>query len=137
MIEDKLQQVAGSLLSYGFLLNSFMRSADAKVVADAEKIIAVSEEVAAIFGYHPSEIIGQPVEALLPDSLREIHKQHRTGYNRHPKNRPMGAGAILRGRHKNGREFQVIVNLNRYIDTSGLLVEATIRVVEETTQDGT
>lgn len=126
-----LETAARPFLSYSFLFKSWMRSSDAKIISDGDKIIAVNEEVCATFGYHPSELIGQSVDLLVPEAVRSKHKGFREGYVRHPRNRPMGAGGTLKGRHKKGHEFPVVINLIYNTDTNETLIEATVRRVED------
>ncbi len=126
-----LETAARPFLSYSFLFKSWMRSSDAKIISDGEKIIAVNEEVCATFGYHPSELIGQSVDILVPESIRPKHKGFREGYVKHPRNRPMGAGGVLKGKHKKGHEFPVVINLIYNTDTNETLIEATVRRVED------
>jgi PAS domain S-box-containing protein len=126
-----LETAARPLLSYSFLFKAWMRSSDAKIISDGETIFAVNEEVCATFGYHPSQLLRQCIDMLLPDSLRSEHKKYREGYVRHPKNRPMGAGGALKARHKNGSEFPVVINLLYNTDTDETLIEATIRRIDD------
>ena len=126
-----LETAARPFLSYSFLFKSWMRSSDAKIISDGEKIIAVNEEVCATFGYHPSELIGASIDILVPESVRPKHKGFREGYVNHPRNRPMGAGGVLKGRHKKGHEFPVVINLIYNTDTNETLIEATVRRVED------
>ena len=55
-----------------------------------------------LFGYQPAELIGQPIEVLIPEDLRSRHTQHRKGYFEKPKARPMGLGMELYARKKKG-----------------------------------
>lgn len=126
-----LETAARPFLSYSFLFKSWMRSSDAKIISDGEKIIAVNEEVCATFGYHPGELIGQGIDMLVPESVRPKHKGFREGYVRHPRNRPMGAGGVLKARHKRGREFSVVINLLYNTDATETLIEVTIRRVDD------
>lgn len=126
-----LETAARPFLSYSFLFKSWMRSSDAKIISDGERIIAVNEEVCATFGYHPSELIGQPIDTLVPEVIRSKHKGFRESYVRHPKNRPMSAGGTLKARHKKGHEFPVVINLIYNTDTNETLIEATVRRVED------
>lgn len=128
---DLLESAARQFLSYSFLFKSWMRSCDAKVVSDGDKIIAVNEETTAMFGYHSSELIGREVDMLVPEELRPQHRQHRQGYKRHPKNRPMSAGAVLKARHKDGSEFPAVINLLYDTEPNETLIEATIRRVND------
>lgn len=127
---DKLEQTAKSLLPYGFLLNSWLKSADAKIAVDKEgNILAISEEAMPLFHYHPSEVVGRPIEILVPASAGSAHKEHRDGYMNRPRHRAMGEKMNLHGRRKDGSEFPCVINLVYYYDPEGLWVEATIRML--------
>src|ERR1041385_17030 len=127
---DKLEQSAKGLLPYGFLLNSWLKSADAKIAVDGQgQIIAISEEASPLFHYHPSEVVGKPIELLVPAALAEAHKAHRTGYIERPRHRAMGEKLDLHGRRKDGSEFPCVINLVYYYDSEGLWVEATVRIL--------
>jgi PAS domain S-box-containing protein len=67
-----------------------------------------------LFGYGPAELIGKPVEELLPGNLRSRHAHHRENYFERPKARPMGLGMELRARRKNGEIFPVAISLGHY-----------------------
>jgi len=69
-----------------------------------------------LFGYSRSELIGQSIEILLPESLRKLHAKYRAEYNANPRTRPMGEGMDLVARRKDGSEFQVEISLS-YIKT--------------------
>jgi PAS domain S-box-containing protein len=69
-----------------------------------------------LFGYEPAELIGNPIEVLIPESLRQQHTHHRETYFHKPRTRPMGVGMELYARKKNGDVFRsrsawVIMNL--------------------------
>lgn len=67
-----------------------------------------------MFGYENVELIGQPVEILIPESLRKKHVHHREGYFERPKARPMGSGLELYAHKKDGEEFPVEISLGHY-----------------------
>jgi PAS domain S-box-containing protein len=67
-----------------------------------------------MFGYDVHELIGQPVEILIPESLRHNHQHHRDSYFHKPKARPMGLGMELKGRKKDGSIFHVEISLGHY-----------------------
>jgi len=67
-----------------------------------------------IFGYTNAELIGRPVEILIPDALKKKHVKHREGYFAHPKARPMGYGMNLFARRKDGLAFPVEISLGHY-----------------------
>lgn len=76
-----------------------------------------------LFGYEKAELIGQPVEILVPEVFRKSHVQHREGYFKKPKARPMGYGLNLFARKKDGTQFPVEISLGHYLlDTERLAV---------------
>jgi PAS domain S-box-containing protein len=103
-------------------------SPDATVVVDASgTVVFANAQIAETFGYEPAELIGQPVEKLLPERFRDAHPHHRERFGQYPKPRPMGAGLALHGLHKNGREFPVEISLSPVAATEGFLVVAAVR----------
>jgi PAS domain S-box-containing protein len=88
------------------------------VVADAAgHIVLVNARTEAMFGYARAELIGQPIEVLIPGPLRERHVAHRATYMAAPRTRSMGRGLDLAGLKKDGTEFPVEVSLS-YVETS-------------------
>lgn len=67
-----------------------------------------------LFGYGTSELIGQPVEVLIPQAFRNKHVHHREGYFKKPKARAMGYGLNLFAQRKDGVEFPVEISLGHY-----------------------
>jgi len=84
------------------------------VVDEHGRINLVNPKAENIFGYDNAELIGQRVESLMPQSIRAIHEQYRTGYFKRPKVREMGIGLDLHARHKDGSEFPVEISLGHY-----------------------
>ena len=78
------------------------------------------------FGYSRAELIGAPVEVLLPEALKSVHKAHRTGYLTHPQTRQMGVGRELVARRKNGSEFPVEIGLTEVDTQDGPMVLASV-----------
>ena len=110
----------------------FEFSPDAIVIADdSGKILQVNSQLLQLFGYSARELIGQPVETLLPDRYRERHLAHRGNFHAEPRKRPMGANLDLLGRRKNGSEFVVDIMLNPVALGEGRAVLAVIRDVTE------
>ena len=103
---------------------------DAIVAVDARgRIHLVNHQAEALFGYSRAELIGQPVEMLIPDSARSAHPGHRASYFANPSSRPMGAGLELAARRKDGSEFPVDISLSSSVIDDGVIVTATVRDV--------
>jgi PAS domain S-box-containing protein len=79
-----------------------------------------------LFGYSRGELVGQSVELLLPESLRDQHVQLRELFMQETAARPMGEGRSLSARHKSGRHFGVEVGLNPVIVGKESIVIASI-----------
>ncbi len=85
---------------------------DATLIADKEgKIVLVNAVAEQLFGFTKSEMIGQPIEIVIPARYHQSHTKHRTNYAAKPHVRLMGAGIELRGICKNGREFPAEISL--------------------------
>ena len=106
----------------------FEYSPDAIVVTDPEgKIAELNAQVEKVFGYSRAELLGQPVEILIPERFRSTHPNHRAKYGAHRTARPMGAGLELFGQRKNGSEFPVDIMLGPIEGAEGSVVLAVIR----------
>jgi PAS domain S-box-containing protein len=83
------------------------------------------------FGYSRTELLGQPIELLVPERYRVVHAGHRQKYNAAPAPRAMGAGLELYGRRKDGSEFPADIQLNTIETDEGQLVLTVTRDVTE------
>ncbi len=110
----------------------FASSPDAIVVVDREGcILKLNPQIESLFGYSCSELLGRPVEILIPERFRPLHSTHRRDYSNEPRARPMGAGLELYGRRKDGSEFPVDVMLSPVETGGGRFVLGVIRDVTE------
>jgi two-component system, cell cycle sensor histidine kinase and response regulator CckA len=105
---------------------------DAVVIVDARgDVVFVNAQCEALFGYDRDELVGHPVELLVPQSVRVIHPSHRANYMGEPAVRPMGAGLDLTARRKDGTEFPADIALSSLETPNGLYVSAFVRDVTE------
>jgi hypothetical protein len=95
------------------------------------RITLVNAAAERMFGYDHDELIGQTLEVLLPDRIREIHREHRAGYFGGPRVRPMGSGLDLAGRRKDGTEFPVEISLSYVQAPEGMTAMALITDITE------
>jgi PAS domain S-box-containing protein len=108
---------------------------DAMVIVDgAGTIVLVNTQAERLFGYERREMLGQPVEMLVPSSARQSHHVLRDGYLAEPHVRPMGADLALRARRKDGTEMPVEISLSPLETAEGCLVTAAIRDVTDRRQ---
>jgi two-component system, cell cycle sensor histidine kinase and response regulator CckA len=105
---------------------------DAMVIAGNEgRIILVNSQTEKLFGYQREELLGQPVEVLVPERFWNHHRKHRGNYMVNPQARAMGAGTELYGVKKDGTEFPVEISLSPQQTEDGILVSSTIRDITE------
>jgi len=82
------------------------------IVSDEGRIVRINAEAERMFGYPRQELLGQPLEILLPARLRDTHAKCREKYTSSPCTRPMGAMRDMLARRRDGREFFVDVSLS-------------------------
>jgi PAS domain S-box-containing protein len=105
---------------------------DAMVIADREnRIVLVNAQAERLFGYTKQELIGQPVEILLPEDARDSHAQHAATYFALPHTRRMGTGLEFSGRRKDGTVFPAEISLGPLETEDGTLVSTAIRDVTD------
>ena len=105
---------------------------DAMVIADARgQIEFVNIQTEKVFGYLRSELVGQPIEILIPERFRKTHVGHRNRFVAEPTFRPMGSGLQLYGRRKDGSEIAIEVSLSPLATPDGTVVSAAIRDITE------
>jgi PAS domain S-box-containing protein len=108
---------------------------DAIVIVDQKGLIQlINAQTEKLFGYTRAELIGAPVETLVPQCFRGRHWSHREGYAQSPQPRSMGAGLELYGRRKDGTEFPIEISLSPLETAEGTLLCSAIRDVTQRKQ---
>ena len=96
------------------LLQAFFESAVEGIIAVNRDgaIVLANARAEAMFGYGPGELLKQPLDVLVPDRMKDLHRRHVTAYFEKPRARPMGLGMSLAGCRKDGSEFPIEVSLS-------------------------
>ena len=106
---------------------------DAIVIVDeAGSMVLVNGQTEKLFGYSRQELLGQPVEILLPERYRTLHPAHRQTFTDRPTLRSVDVGLELSGRAKDGTEFPTEILLSPLQTDEGILISAAIRDVTRT-----
>jgi PAS domain S-box-containing protein len=127
--DDFPSPALGSEMPFRELLRA---TPDAMLVADLDGLIVLANDrVVDVFGYRPEELLGQPIEVLVPARLRGGHAAHRQRYQGTPTPRPMGSELALSGVRRDGSEFPVEISLSPLHTTQRTLVLAAVRDVTE------
>jgi PAS domain S-box-containing protein len=102
------------------------------VMVDGEGVIALANaKTEQVFRYPRAELLGQPVEMLVPERFRRQHPGLRAAFFKNPAARPMGAGRDLYGRKQNGSEFPIEIGLNPIDTDEGTMVLSAIIDITE------
>jgi anti-anti-sigma factor len=101
------------------------------LTADDGEIVLVNRRCAEMFGYERAELVGRPIEALVPSDMQAAHREYRIAYEQAPQVRPMGERAQLVGLRKDGATFPVGISLNPVSTATGHFILAVIRDTTE------
>lgn len=105
---------------------------DGIVIVDGAGVIeTVNSQMEELFGYDRKELIGRPIEMLIPERFRQQHVAHRQAYTAAPRARSMGPDLDLFGLRKDGTTFPIDVSLNALQTETGVSVIASVRDVTE------
>lgn len=103
---------------------------DAVLVHDeAGAVVCMNTQVERLFGYTRQELLGQPLEHLMPERCRQRSQAHRASAVMQPRPEPMDPGLVLSGLHKEGHEFPVEISLRPLHTPDGLLLISTVRAI--------
>ncbi|MCB1887277.1 MAG: PAS domain-containing protein [Rhodocyclaceae bacterium] len=111
------------------------RLPDATILTNGQgEIVQVNQLAEDLFGYAAGTMTGRPIEDLIPDDIREQHRQQRRAYYRAPNARPMGRpGLSLIGVRRDGSTFSADIAIGPIPSASGSLYVATVRAAKEQT----
>jgi diguanylate cyclase (GGDEF)-like protein/PAS domain S-box-containing protein len=105
---------------------------DGLVISDAKgRIILANNQAETMFGYSGDELLGEPIELLLPERFRASHTEQRAAYASSPAIRRMGSGIELVAQRRDGTEFPVEIALSPLTTEFG---ECTIAIVRDATE---
>ncbi|MCC6915250.1 MAG: ABC transporter substrate-binding protein, partial [Rhodospirillaceae bacterium] len=132
--EEELQETQRKLVeAQQQYIDLFEFAPDGLVLTDRQGIIKlVNQQAEIIFGWPREEILGQPIETLMPMGARNMHNQYRENFFKVSARRQMAAGLrSLQGRRKDGTEFPAEIDLAPVTSRQGLMVAAVVRDVTQ------
>ncbi len=114
------------------LFRIFEYAPDAILLVDGNgQIVKTNAQAEVMFGYQREELVGEPIELLIPQRYARQHVAHRSGYLAAPRTRTMGAGLDLFGRRRDGTEVPVDIMLSPLDVAEHPLVLGVVRDVTE------
>ena len=107
-------------------------AADATLVVDWDGIIRhANRRTAEVLGWQPTELVGQPVEVLVPEAIRSVHTHHRSGFAGSPRPRMMGHGLELTAVHRDGHTVPVEIALSPQATEEEQLIVVSVRDITD------
>lgn len=128
----ELAEEPSGLHSEDWYQQVFETAPDAMVILGADEVIRfVNQQTERLFGHARADLLGQRLDVLIPERLREGHAKHVARYFERPAARPMGSGLELLGRRADGSEIAIEVSLSPVRTKHGMLVSAAIRDISQ------
>lgn len=101
-------------------------------VDESQRIVFCNKATERIFGYSPDDLLGQPLDLLLPQGVVEKHRQHLRDFSAGAEgSRSLGERKPLRGRRKDGTEFPALIGISRYVESNRVLFTAVLSDITE------
>ena len=127
------QAMASELVArQDFFLGLLESAPEAMIIVDSEgQISLANDQTLKLFDYKREELIGQPIEILVPAAFKQQHHAHRHNFFKQPQMRPMAERGHLLACKKGGGEFPAEISLSPLITATGLVVSCTIRDISE------
>ena len=115
------------------IFKSLLQAApDGIIVCDSRGVITIaSDQCQTLFGYALTDLVGQPIELLVPDAVRAKHVGLRERYQEQPRRRPMGGGLDLYARRKDGSQLPVEISLSSCMVEGEACIIALVRDVSD------
>ena len=111
--KPKMKQIINS---DAMMASLFANAMEGIVLANrVGQIVVVNPYAEKMFGFEKDEMVGEPIEILLPQDIKDRHVEHRHSFHTNPVNRSMGAGRDLYAKRKDGGVFPVEVSLSHYV----------------------
>jgi protein-histidine pros-kinase len=130
IVASTIREITGINDSEAYFRTILESAPDAMIIIDDRgKMAVVNGQAESMFGYARDEMLGQTIEMLLPERLREQHVRNRATFGEDPRLRPMGAGLDLVARRKDGSEFPVEISLSPVRSAGRKFVSSVIRDV--------
>jgi protein-histidine pros-kinase len=130
IIASTIREITGIDDSEAYFRTILESAPDAMIIIDDHgKIAIVNGQAETMFGYTREQMLGQTIEMLLPERLREQHVKNRATFGEDPRLRPMGAGLDLVARRKDNTEFPVEISLSPVKSAGRKFVSSVIRDV--------
>ena len=122
--DDAVRRAREALLTSEAVFTGIVSIAsDAIISTDAAQIIIhFNQGAEEIFGYSADEVLGQPLDILIPDAFRQAHRRHVEEFGRSPvAARRMGERQEIAGRRKNGEVFPAEASISK-LDINGVRI---------------